>query len=77
LTRAAKEVKSGMYINLGIGVPSDLPAYLPPDVKIILQGENGILGIGNYPKKGEEDADLINAGKVIYKTFLYKLLLSG
>ncbi len=55
-----------MYINLGIGVPSDLPAYLPPDVKIILQGENGILGIGNYPKKGEENADLINAGKVIW-----------
>lgn len=63
LGRAVKEVKSGMYVNLGIGIPTMLPAFLPNDIVIELQSENGIIGIGNYPKPGEEDADLINAGK--------------
>lgn len=61
--RAVKEFRNGMYVNLGIGIPTLIPKFLPKDVKIILQGENGMLGIGNYPKKGKEDADLINASK--------------
>ena len=61
--RAAKELQEGFYINLGIGIPTLVANYIPKDMRIVLQSENGMLGIGPFPTEAEVDPDLINAGK--------------
>jgi len=75
--RAAKELQDGFYVNLGIGIPTLVANFIPPDHHIVLQSENGMLGMGPFPIEGEEDPDLINAGKQTISQLSYSSFFSS